>query len=210
MKRLLIAAVAAAFVLSLAGSLLADDFAPPAWRGSDGSTSQAWEFLSDAAQDVVPDVYSNPYGEPSADIVPAPATGWLDWYAGRDGVWPLSGSIEATIQNLDEENPYKDIYIQLTWAQTACPSTPFVWEVRFDKDATLVSQVQVPGTEWYHSIYTIRLEPNPDWEIVKIQGDIYVDEVVIDTRCVVPEPTGLLVLLGGVGSLTGMFLRRRK
>ena len=28
--------------------------------------------------------------------------------------------------------------------------------------------------------------------------------------CPIPEPAGLLVLLGGMGSLTGMFLRRRK
>lgn len=209
MKRLLIAAVVAAFVLSLAGSLLADDFAPPTWRGSDGSTSQAWEFPTDAAQDVVAVPYSNIYGTPLADIVPAPEKNWLPLYEGRTGVWPLSGSIEATIPNLDNENPYKDIYIQLTWAQTPCPSTPFVWEMYSGKDATLVSQVQVPGTVWYHSIYTIHLEPNPDSEIVKIQGDIYVDEVVIDTQCV-PEPAGLLVLLSGVGSLTGMFLRRRK
>ena len=209
MKKLLVAVLATAFLLGFAGSLLADDFAPPSWRGIEGSTFQKWEFSTPISQAVAPDVYYNRYGTPLANIVPAPDKEWLESYNGRSGVWPLSGYAEFTIPNRPIPNPYKDIYIQLTWSRPPCGITPFVWEKRFEKVATLVSQEQLPETDWYHSVYTIHLEPNPDWEIIRIEGDIFVDEVVIDTKCV-PEPSSLLALLTGAGGLAGMFLRRRK
>ena len=58
---------------------------------------------------------------------------------------------------------------------------------------------------WVHSTYLIHLEPNPAWEIVKIDGTLVVDEIVIDTICF-PEPAAMGVL--AVGGLA--LLRRRK
>ena len=210
MKKLLVIAMAIALLLTVAGSLMADDFAPPSWRGLSGSTWQQWEFSTGQALGILPDHGYNPYGNPTADVTPAPSKVWYEESFGRTGVWPLSGLIDATIPNQDVQNPYKDIWIQLTWHRTDCGDTPTVWETISHQMAYLESEVLL-ADGWYHTTYSIRLVPNPALEIIRVQNDILVDELVIDTRCVpVPEPSGVAVMLAGLASLGGFARLRRK
>jgi hypothetical protein len=207
--KMFVAAAATVVVLSLLpGRCLADDLNPPPWqRGVSGTTFAQWEFS--VLDDVPPaDIYYNPYGTPMMQIIPVEA--WLPQWDGRQGVWPLSGTVLATIPNNPDPNPFKDIWIQLTWeANTTTPAPggiPIVMEnTGAGTPATLVSEISLGGN-WYHSTYAIHMVPNPPSETIQINGLIMLDELVIDTICV-PEPGTLsLLALGGAA----LFLRRRR
>ncbi len=182
---------------------LADDLFPPEWRGQPGSTWAEWEY-STPNPNPLPDASFNPYGVPQTRVYPGVGQVWWDILNGRQGVWPLSGEIWIDIPNQDKPNPWKDIYIQLTWAPQAPGNSPIVQSILpMMVGGTLVQEIPLEGA-WRHSIYTIRLEPNPAWEQILISGGIDVDQVVIDTICV-PEPAAMLLLaLGGL-----VFARRR-
>jgi len=203
MRRLLwlfVGVVAASFVVP--NIALADDLNPPPWRNGPGTTFGKWEF-SDNDANPLPDVGNYPWGLPSTTITPGLLQEWMPEWEGRFGVWPLSGDIVTDIPNQPLPLPFKDIWIQLTWAQQAPNTWPAVSELRFGVPATLLQEVPAGGV-WFHSTYLIHLEPNPDWESILITGAVNVDEMVIDTRCF-PEPTTLCLLaVGAIG-----LLRRR-
>jgi hypothetical protein len=193
----------------------ADDTYPPPWRGEPGTTFEEWEF-STSASPTPPDSFNNPYGTPSATATPGTGQSWQDEWGGAQGVWPLSGNIEATIPDSPVPLPYKDIWVQLTWAKQVDSSTPTVWEVDSGDIGTLIEQdvlgttgLPAPNDEWYHSTYLIQLEPNPSSEIVRIDGTLMVDELVIDTICV-PEPGTLTLLATGLTALLAYALRKRR
>jgi hypothetical protein len=195
-------------VLALAACLLAarpalgDDLNPPPWRGQSGTTFGEWEF-STSNPNPAPDLGNYPWGPPTTTVTPGLFQNWMDQWGGRQGVWPLSGEITTTIPNRPDPLPYKDIWVQLTWAQQAPNVFPAVSETRFGVASTLLAETPLPGG-WFHSTYVIHLEPNPDWESLLITGAINVDEMVIDTICA-PEPATLcLLVIGGVA-----LLRRR-
>jgi len=79
---------------------------------------------------------------------------------------------------------------------------------------TVINEIQLDPTLepppaddfWYHTTFLIHLEPNPDFEIVKIDGAVMVDEIVIDTICI-PEPSTVALLILGAGAF---FLRRKR
>mgnify|MGYP005649003983 CR=1 FL=1 len=60
---------------------------------------------------------------------------------------------------------------------------------------SLISEQDL-GDEWFHSTYLVTLEPNPEFEMFIISGDIMIDEVVVDTIC--PEPGTLMLLCVGI------------
>jgi hypothetical protein len=60
------------------------------------------------------------------------------------------------------------------------------------------------GANWWHSTYNLRIYPNPDFEILRIDGTVMVDQIVIDTICI-PEPAALILLAFG-----GLLLLRRR
>ncbi len=203
-------AVALVCAVAFPAVSFADDLNPPPWRGQPGTTMQEWRFLTDNPTPL-PDVSYNPYGQPSAQVWPGTGQQWWPIWGGRPGVWPLSGAAEFYIPNAPPPNPYKDIWIQLTWAKQAFVSEPLFSSIPGGTIELLNQQVLGPtgepppaGAEWYHSTYLIRIYPNPAFETIRLDGTIMVDQIVIDTICV-PEPTALGLL--GLGTL--VLLRRR-
>jgi hypothetical protein len=199
----------AAVAVLLAGSspAFADDLNPPPWaRGGPGTTFQQWEF-SGPSPTPPPDVVNNPYGMPSLHAYPGTNQFWVDLWGGHQGMWPLSGTVEVDIPNRPQPFPYKDIWVQLTWAKQVPSSTPVVWDFLHGVYGSLVNEIVLgpaPTGFWYHSTFLIHLEPNPASEIVKIDGTVVLDELVIDTICA-PEPATIALL--GFAALA--ILRRR-
>jgi len=196
-------------VLLAAGSTGFANLVPP-WRGDEGSTYQPWDFSTD---DRTPppeeeNVY-NPYGNGPQLRVDTP----YDWYEVIDsasGVWPLSGEIDVYIPNRQLPLDQKDIWIQLIWKRANLdpdpflPDEPIVGVTPFD--SMTMSREDLRGREgWTHSQFKIEIHPNPDAEWITIKGDILVDQLIIETRCI-PEPA--TVVLFGIGGL--MTLRRRR
>jgi hypothetical protein len=199
--RWLMVVVAGSFLV--AGPAMADDLFPPAWRGQPGSTWAEWDYLT-PNPNPLPDAGFNPFGVPATRVYPGVGQVWWPELNGRIGVWPLSGEIWVDIPNQQLPNPYKDIYIQLTWEAQAPGNRPFVLTTAPQQvNGALVQEIPVGGA-WMHSIYTIRLEPNPAWEQILITGGVDVDQVVIDTICV-PEPASL-----GLLTLAGLAMLRRR
>jgi len=211
-RRLLVLALAAVFVGLSAASVFADDLNPPPWRGQPGTTFALWQFLT-PDPNPQPDMLYNPYGIPWTHVVPGIGQNWWSFWGGRQGVWPFSGSITVGIPNRPG-GEYKDIWVQITWAQQAINESPIVRVGNvFGSD---VHKVPLGPTNepygdgiWWHSTYTLRLYPNPPYEEVVIDGAIMVDQLVIDTICI-PEPSSLLALSGGVVGLVGFVIRRRR
>jgi hypothetical protein len=207
--------VAMSFVV--VGSALADDRNPPPWdRAADGTTHGIWEFYT-SDPNPLPDVADYPYGDPGMSVYPGIGQEWWDVWGGRDGVWPLSGTIEIEIPNRPEPLPDKFIWVQVTWAEQAPGTFPIVTETLTGAGAELVDEVILEptnepdpaGQNWKHSTYLIHLQPNPDFEIVKIDGAVMVDEVVVDTICI-PEPATVVMLLTAAMAAAGICIRRRR
>ena len=205
---LILAVIVCNFSLDLA---YAEDLNPAPFRGQDGTTYARWEFLTPDDQPI-PDELFNPYGSTTMQIWPGVGQEyWPDWGT-RTGVWPLSGAAEISIENRPEPLPYKDIWVQLTWAEQVQGVVPLVWETISGIEAEVHDQIVLNPTGepspadgfWYHTTYLIHLEPNPDFEIIRIDGAVMIDELVIDTICA-PEPCTIALL--GMG---GIVLLRRK
>jgi len=181
----------------------ADDLFPPPWRGQPNTTFGLWEFYTPNPSPL-PDEGHYPFGPPSMAIYPGVGQVWQSEWNGRTGVWPLSGEIWLGIPNSPIQRPWKDIHIQLTWGPQAPGNTPIVMSTQpISVPGTLVQTTPL-GSGWFHSVYTIRLEPNPSWEQILITGGIDVDELVVDTICI-PEPATLGLL--GLG-LVAIWRRR--
>jgi len=215
MKRFLFQCVA---VMLLATPLLAANIVLPPWDWADPSaTFQGWEFMTPDPMPL-PDFGENPYGMLPAEVLPIGP--WMpEWMPYADpaygdhifgvGVWPLSGEIFIPINNVPKPNEQKLIWVQLTWMYqgsdpTTMPPFPIVEEIEWGAPAQIVSEIQFGP--WTHTTYEIVLPFNPDHEVVRIWGDIWVDEVVIDTLCT-PEPATMgLLAVGGVLAL----IRRKR
>ncbi|MFW6146725.1 MAG: PEP-CTERM sorting domain-containing protein [Planctomycetota bacterium] len=130
---------------------------------------------------------------------------WWDEWEGRQGVWPLSGAIEALLYNRPDPLPYKDIQVQITWKPQVPGAFLTVRELMWGATGSLVEERPLPD-DWTHSTYMIHIEPNPPEEIVRIDGSVMIDELVIDTICI-PEPMTISLLVVGAGTLA---LRRKR
>lgn len=206
MKRLLLMALVLAILTPAA---MADDWFPPPWRGEPGTTWQGWEFDTDIP-DPLPDFGVNPYGDPTIIVQPGIGQQWLPDWEQRPGVWPLSGTINVDIPNSPIPNPFKEIWVQLTWL----PQVQGEYALEIWGESELFPGVQVPAHEvnneilpdgWNHTTFSIILEPNPPFEHIFIGGTVMVDELVIDTWCV-PEPATMSLM--GIAGLVA--LRRRR
>jgi len=200
--------IALAAILVSAVCAIADDFSPPPWeRNTDGTTFQKWSFDASAAKGpMAPDESYNIYGEPLLRVDTT-----ADW---NQGAWPLTGEIDMIIPNRPDSGPdsYKEIWLQLTWE--AAGLDPFVWDrpVVGLETNPLYEGVEIHrsdmdlGNDWTHTLFEIRVWPNPREEWIAIKGDIVVDQVVVDTRCV-PEPGSLSLL--GLAAWLGLRRRQR-
>lgn len=201
----------------LVGPVAADDLAPPPWRGQPGSSWAEWDFLTPDSP-VPPDAGSWPYGIPSAQPIAGFGQYYLSQWGGRLGVWPLSGEIWIDMPNRPEPNEYKDIWVQLTWAQQVTNVEPIVYFMLNRQQAGMtvmpetarqvIGQTNDPGGDgnWYHSVYYLRWFPNVPFEVIAVTGAVNVDQVVVDTICA-PEPMSAGLLTLGCVALS---VRRRR
>ena len=199
--------IVATAILVLCSVALADDLNPPSWRGQPDTTFQLWEFSTNT-QPAVPNIDGNPYGDPLALILGAfPKTRWLTTDRGQQGVWVTEEWIQLEIPNTEntEPNSFKEIWLQMTF-DVGTDAFPVVFIVP-DADPFTLEPVFIapdPVGTYTYGIWDIIIEPNPRFESIYIlprECTLYMDEIVVDTRCV-PEPTTMVMMvLGGIALL---------
>ncbi len=206
---------------ALALPALADDLNPPSWRGEYSTTSQVWQFDYDSMPGggtMSRTYYPN---GPAAGGEPPLGTTFLmvhpvePWFAydptgatTRQGIWGLSGEMYVRVENHEPPNEYKWVWMQLTWSEMVPGAGPSLWGL----DPAPVAPPELVETRdlgggWFESTYQWFIEPNPEWEAFNILGDIYVDELIVDTWCI-PEPATLFIMGCGIPILSR--LRRRR
>ena len=208
---------AAAVVLTCAPAAFAADLVPPAWRGSAGTTFQQWDFSTEA-DPASPELVTNPYGTPSADIMLGDyAIGWLDQLPGMGsltGYWDLgaAGTISIGIPNEIVPGAYTEVWIQVTYFADImqAPAVQVQDGTYVDGETVVVENVDTGGS-WLLDRSLWRVDPSAAAEAVSVVSDAMwgsvVDSVVVDTRNVVPEPASAAALVIGLG---GVVLRRRR
>jgi hypothetical protein len=192
-----------------------DDFSPPSWRGNSGATFQQWSFSTDAKDQVLPD---DGYTRPPDTYEPYLYVNSTYQYNGSDGAWPL-GELDLFIPNFTNTSPgtFKQIQIQLTWQaanNNFMPPQPLIGVVSdFSSEnpaqyttTILPRQDFAPVNGWNRSLFLVDIKPNPLEEWIAIQGDIVVDQVVVDTYCGIPEPCTIALL--GLGVIFGLKPKR--
>lgn len=193
----------------------AHDLLGPSWRGEEGTTFQIWDFTTDDQVDVEPSIDQNPYGDPVAQITLGDySEGWFNQLEGLGDTvdyWDLgsSGTIEIVLPNNPEPNPYKEIWVQVTYYEDLSqapvidiPTATYIGGV----DHHLVENVGIGN--WYLDLWKFRIEPNPTEETLILTSDAMygslIDQIVIDTICV-PEPMTMSLL-----ALGSIFVVRRR
>jgi len=195
-----ISAIIVIVVLSVVVSTGARVFPAPLWSGDEGTTSQQWSFtLNDAAPPLPDTGWDNGYGTPQLSVY---GSGWNNTIDGHQGVWTFSGfgsGVLVDIPNNPVSQPVKEIWVELIWEAASLssyiPDQPIigVWADDFEKQLMREESI---GGNWKASLYKINIWPNPSAEQITINGDIRLDQIVVDTICI-PEPATFGLLIGG-------------
>lgn len=188
---------------------LADDFAPPSWRGDPLSTLYAWEFATNANPldpDGSPPMVAGDYGPLEATI------NGLTWIQGDgDGAWVCAGnggSVILDLPNWVDLEEIKYIRVQVTFGSVA--PTVSVSAMDFGNETYIDhgrdERVIVDSTHLYEDWYIM---PNPNWEQIAIAVPVggSIDEIVVDTISM-PEPATLSIL--ALGALAAVVRRKRR
>jgi hypothetical protein len=189
-------------------SFAAIDSNPAPWRttpaGNIPTTYQSWDFSTNA-NPTSPDVDLNPFGLASLTVAGDFFTNTVHYnmYYTHQGVWGFEKNISVNIPNQPIDNPFKEIWIQITYRSDLfnAPNIFILPENLLPaQPMTLVQKVAVDDN-YYHATYSAHLEPNPSFEISIIRPfdcTLYVDDLIIETICT-PEPATMLLLgLGGL------------
>jgi hypothetical protein len=212
MRRTLVLCVVTGLMLTL-NSVWAEDVNPPPWSRTDaGTTLQWWEFSTDANPTDPEPGYNNTAGVPQVSLTGGfiENTVWWDIYQGHEGVWCFEEEMIASIPNFEQLNPVKEIWLQLTYWSDGIPNILALPEGQSSELVVMTLENNTPlGDDWYQATWSALLEPNPLFEELWIRPahcTLYVDELVVDTICTVPEPATICLL--GLGALA--LLRRRR
>jgi hypothetical protein len=199
-------------VLLLLNTTWAEDYNPPPWRDGENTTRSVWEFTDGSFELVAPDLFS---ANPGVSALPTfsidnnpPSTMWVPSHQGASGVWRLEspGDITIEIENYDVVNPIKEIWMQMTY-QALGDGEPFIFSDPLWSTST-TSDPEANG-DFLNLTFHLTIEPNPARETIWIQPQdctLYIDQIVIDTICTVPEPATVCLL--GLGGL--VLLRKRR
>ncbi len=187
---------------------MADDRNPPPWRYEPNTTFSHWDQWLGASgektESFAPDDEFNYLGESAQATSDAPVVEVID-YAGSEDVLHIEdyGSYKGlvlTIPNYPDPNPYKEVVLQVVWHWDGGPG------YAIDPLGEMIdSQLSYPlGNDWYYDYIVWRIEPNPTSETITLTnewGDLYIDQIVVDTICA-PEPTTIgLVMIGALVAL---------
>jgi len=209
-------------VLSMA--VVADaSYTGPSWRNGAGTTFEQWTFPNSSPSPdsgTSPDTgWHNTFGTPELWVEDSSTGGRSTYYASIDshtGIWtPGSDEIDLQIPNSSATGAgtEKHIWAEITWkvdgAITRVPDSLMVGidpayptgsytEMDFTRSDTPL------GSGWYSTVVMVDIWPNPISEWITVKGDIYIDEITIDTQCI-PEPATFGLLIGGAF----MALRKR-
>jgi hypothetical protein len=214
---LILWALTVALVVGAGSTSRADDLNRPTWWNfSDPNNSyQLWEFSTES-QSPLPDGGWNTQGYLAAQVLPNPSleVPWQDSYANAQGVWNLvaPGVVRVPVNDAIPTNQQKVLWIQMTWLPIGDVATPQVGATVSGSGYTIgpatevLSLRQTLRTGWNYSVYQMTITPSPAAETLLIGGNIFLDELVVDTHNTVPEPATAGLLLVGFASI----LRRRR
>jgi hypothetical protein len=198
---------------------LATDVLPPDWRGDANTTLQAWSFSESNNPALLEPVTMNPYGTPVASVTTTENTGgplktfWMATEGGRAGVWRIFGGdyMQLYIPNTDLDNPFKEVWVQLTWSGVAIDHAPLFQTNPEYSSIELIQADPVANSTYFRSVYKIIIEPNPrleEWIWIQPRDcEVYIDEIVVDTRCI-PEPASAMLVFFGAG--VGVVIHRAR
>lgn len=206
-------------VALLASAASAEDLNPLPWESSlPNQTAQWWECDGQPVlpgEPILPTEYENPFAPPEPTLTfVAPVE--IQWIPGpHDPVvevatWHVSepGGIDIKIRNNPDPNKHKLIFWQITSDKSPTPtgSPPTTTPPGTSLPAPY-PQVQWPVDNWYTYNGLLKIEPNPEEEVIHFDLPVStnVEQIVIKTVCV-PEPaTMALLAMGGLAAL-----RRRR
>lgn len=209
MKREMLVVLAA----SAAGGAfaLADDFAPPPWRGDPLSVEVEWEFSQPfGGVQITPDSFSAVGGGPHVlhagvkpEVVLDNLGNWA-WVPG-DGDGGITGapgtlvSFQIICPNWEDQEPWKFIRIQFTFdgpPPVVVQGTGFIGAVPFPANP-LGPPVVVDPRHYYQDFIIL---PNPWWEVfvVEVPPGTVLDEIYFDTISIPSPGAWALAALAGV------------
>jgi hypothetical protein len=223
MKKLMTICLVFVCVLSTVNTVLADDIYPPTWRGQPDTVTARWDSWTGYSYMMYPDAWNS---NPGLSYLPSAyayeGASFLPEFEGRTDVIKLTGNsqIDFWLPNFDQENPYKEVQIQVTYFATSTAQWSGVDASTFPYSAEVSEPVLITdynhGDGWYTDVWDLQIRPNPPSEFIYVNFTdgflggqplypAYLDQVVIDTICV-PEPA--TICLFGLGALS--LIRRKK